>query len=54
MSVTYKDINNDIRFIVNALDDTDRVLPSTARSFSLCLKVPMICVLVNAIFFVEI
>lgn len=54
MSVTYKDINNDIRFIVNALDDTDRVPPSTARCFSLCLKVPMICVMVNAIFFVEI
>ncbi len=54
MSATYRDINNDVRFIVSSLDNEDRVPPTTAHCFALCSKAPMLCVLISAIFFVEI
>ncbi|ENU1173963.1 TPA: hypothetical protein RKY22_005225 [Klebsiella michiganensis] len=54
MNVTYKEIKNDIRVITDALDNEERFPPSTARCFLLCATVPTLCVLINALFFVEI
>ncbi|WP_024555137.1 hypothetical protein ACP26C_23870 (plasmid) [Franconibacter helveticus 513] len=52
MTLSYKEVKEDVHMIISSLDNEEREIPSTLHSLKICSIVPFVSVLLNAVTFV--